>query len=597
MKFENTYIIKIRDCLKSNAKRIITITSVTALLGVGVLVFTGFSNFSIGDSQNQSAETQNQYKEEIVTRSDIVVGVTETGSASLFETAITFDFETVVLEVLANAGKYVNIGDVIATIDPDSFDELYAEAQEALYDAQLKLQTEQLAAQTQTLQAEQAYNTDIATGNSAQTIYDLSIAELEASYNSILTEISTLESEKTSLESQISTGASNDFGIPALEAEIATLDADITAKTNELATAQAAVDNKQSEIVAKETELSEEQGKDVAEQDATLIATLITDIATLKADLTTLQSALLAPQTELNTLNTQKTEKEKELQTAEQNQSTYTQLSDDLEKTTSELSQKYTERDSAAATMELKKLEIQGDYDTDIQNYNNAAQDYSTTISTINNSLAEQEEIVEDLETELLALASIATDGSVVATVSGYIMEISDVGTEIRENVAVATIADSSKINVYVSIPQEDIADIEIDMPVNIVFDAYEDIIVSSTVSSISITPSAGMQSSVNYTIGILCDISAYDDMVIFESMTADVTFVEKQVTDALVVSNKCITLIDGKQYVKVQTADGTIENVEVTTGFSDGFDVEITSGLQEGDVVLIESVVTQNAT
>ena len=39
---------------------------------------------------------------------------------------------------------------------------------------------------------------------------------------------------------------------------------------------------------------------------------------------------------------------------------------------------------------------------------------------------------------------------------------------------------------------------------------------------------------------------------------------------------------------VKIKREDGTIEDVEITTGFSDGRVSEIKNGLSEGDIVVV---------
>ena len=39
---------------------------------------------------------------------------------------------------------------------------------------------------------------------------------------------------------------------------------------------------------------------------------------------------------------------------------------------------------------------------------------------------------------------------------------------------------------------------------------------------------------------------------------------------------------------------DGNIVTKEVTTGFSDGINVEVVEGLSEGDILLIESKVSE---
>ena len=78
----------------------------------------------------------------------------------------------------------------------------------------------------------------------------------------------------------------------------------------------------------------------------------------------------------------------------------------------------------------------------------------------------------------------------------------------------------------------------------------------------------------------------------VYADMTANVTFIQEQVTDVLYVSNKAIRTEGTASYVKVKDADGTVRTVDVVTGFSDGVNVEIVSGLSEGEIVLVEGQV-----
>lgn len=75
----------------------------------------------------------------------------------------------------------------------------------------------------------------------------------------------------------------------------------------------------------------------------------------------------------------------------------------------------------------------------------------------------------------------------------------------------------------------------------------------------------------------------------LIEGMDVGATLIIKQKKDVLTLSNKAFTLIEGKQYVKVRNPDGTLKEIEIKTGFSDGRKSEILSGLKKGDVVIVE--------
>ncbi len=553
-------LIDTKSVLSSHKKSvIITICLIAALVGCASYLHTVVQ----AQGTTDSGLAQGSYMEEPVVRSDIIVGVTEMGSATLISTPISFSFDTTVLEVLVRPGEFVSQGDVLATIDPQAFDELYEETQNALEQAKLKLQEASLTASSQNLKAEQDYTSSITTGNNAQSVYDLGIAELESGYNTILAEISSLETQLVTSDQQIA--------------------AQQTIITN-------ANTDAQSKITQELTNYSTGMGLSavISEADLKALYDAIdqSDLTALTPDelkvLTSYNNILAINDTLKQTTDTANTEISKL-------QSERTQAAADLTKN-------YTERDTYAASMELKKIELLNTYNTSVLNYNNAQAEYNNSVSTTDNTVDTAQATVDELQLEVDMLTAIATDGSVTAPIDGYIMTIASEGDVVRADTEMVTIADSNMVYVSVSIPQEDIADIEIGMPVNIIFDAYEDFIIPSEVDSISITPAAGMQSSVNYTVTMICYMSAFEDIVIYQGMTADVTFVEKQVEDVLVISNKCLIVEDGVQYVKRLNANGEIEQVEVETGFSDGFDVEIISGISEGDTVIIESAVAQNA-
>ena len=63
--------------------------------------------------------------------------------------------------------------------------------------------------------------------------------------------------------------------------------------------------------------------------------------------------------------------------------------------------------------------------------------------------------------------------------------------------------------------------------------------------------------------------------------------FILRKEANVLMLANKAISIRDGRQIVTVQLPDGTHEEREITTGFSDGRVSEITGGLSEGEAVV----------
>ena len=110
-----------------------------------------------------------------------------------------------------------------------------------------------------------------------------------------------------------------------------------------------------------------------------------------------------------------------------------------------------------------------------------------------------------------------------------------------------------------VSVSQEDISAVNVGDTVEIALTAYEDKTYEGQVKAVDTSASSG---------------------------TATVSY------DVCYVSKKAVTTENHNTYVKVKREDGSVEQVQVTTGISDGINIEISDGVEEGDTVLIESQV-----
>ena len=76
--------------------------------------------------------------------------------------------------------------------------------------------------------------------------------------------------------------------------------------------------------------------------------------------------------------------------------------------------------------------------------------------------------------------------------------------------------------------------------------------------------------------------------------MTSEVTFITKETKEVTYVLNRAINRDGTRSFVYLYDENGNVVEKDVQTGFSDGINVEITDGLVEGDVVLIESKVSE---
>ena len=478
-------------------------------------------------------ETTTVYKETQVERGDITVGVTETGTATIDAEGVSFGYNVAIEEIYVKAGQTVQEGDVLAKLDISDLSDDLAAAQLDLSKAEAALEQAKIDQQLNLITAELNYQTNSSLTETAESTYNATIDELE--YN-----VATYANTIDDLEDQISDYNSIKKGDATTEKEISDL--------------QDAMDAAKAEW---EAALAEDSGK-------------------TEVEIEELKSAYQKAQ-------------EKYEMAVESYEEKLDSADEQIEKLENELDAAKLQYSSAVAQLNAKELQAQADMESDLITGANAQTLYDIEVAQLNNNVTSAQLSVEEAALKLSQLQEYTTDGLLKAPCSGLVMSVSySAGDEVTAGSAIVTIANSENVYVNVSIAQEDIASISLGSPVNVQLSAYEGKF-TGAVDSISVTPARTNASTVSYNVSVKLE---GDTQSVYEGMTGDVTFVTKEITDVLYVSNKAVTAQDGKNYVKMKDENGEIQTVEVTTGFSDGKNVEITSGLSEGDTVLIESQV-----
>ena len=113
------------------------------------------------------------------------------------------------------------------------------------------------------------------------------------------------------------------------------------------------------------------------------------------------------------------------------------------------------------------------------------------------------------------------------------------------------------------------------------------DVVVDGTISEIAPT-SANTGGVVTYVVTI--NIAPREDVALRAGMSANASIVVDEIDDVLVVPNWAVRLDreTGEALVKVERADGTIEEVTVETGLRNELFSEVISGLRAGDTVVV---------
>lgn len=148
-------------------------------------------------------------------------------------------------------------------------------------------------------------------------------------------------------------------------------------------------------------------------------------------------------------------------------------------------------------------------------------------------------------------------------------------------------VSDSDRVEVVVPVSEIDLSKVEIGQVVEVDFEAYEGEIFNGKVLSIDALPKIEQSGLVTYDVRIELE-KGLDK--IKSGMTCTVSFILRQEKDVLMIPNKAVSMVDGKQAVKVKDQKGDVQIRNIKTGLTDGKYVAVTEGLNVGETVLIES-------
>lgn len=518
--------MKFTEFLRGKKTKWILPVAAAAVIAVVVILFV-LNNAGT----KTAASEQTVYKETQVQRGDITVGVTESGTASINTNSITCDLEGAEIEeVYVKAGQSVTQGDAVVKLTADSVSDVLKTYQLDLDQTEIKLEQAQTAQTTGKVNAKSTYESSVLKGQNAQNTYNQTIASL----------------------------------------------------TNAISTAQAAVDDCTGTITYYETRL--------ANNSAVIYAEYKIDELKLKWD--TAAAALAA-----NTDPTQTAALQKAADDAEDAYNdAVTNYNNEVTKESSALAT----RKSGLAALEQKvsqaKLDLtsgtltaQNQMESDIAAGDNASAVYNAAVASLQSAVDSAQNDYDTATENYDKYSHYLADPVIYSDYTGLVMSAGyAAGDTVSAQNAVAAITDNTTVYVTVSVTQDDISDMAVGDSANVEFSAFEGTKFTGTVDSITISPARSESSTVSYVVSVMIAGDGVEN--IYEGMTGDVTFVTKEVTDVLYVSNKAITAENGVQYAKVKDSQGNITKVEVTTGFSDGANTEVASGLTEGQTVIIES-------
>lgn len=511
------------------------------------------------------------YRETTVVSGDLTVGITESGSVTIGATEQTFDLD--ISEFVATGSSASLTGNIWGGGDMGGAMGMGGET----------TQSSSTSTSERTLEIEDIYisvGQEVNEGDPVMKLTSESVTEI-----------------RDELEADVT------------EAQLTLEELELNQKSSRLAASQNLESNKAYGANAEneyQLALKELQDK-VGEANETL--------TTAQGDLTEASEALVSLQTEYQAAQTALTEAEKMVEAVDKSADIYSfvtseNLRDDAKATVESL-----ESEVESKTEEIEKLqssvtaaktslseatynlnkgakEAQADYESRVLANNSSGEIYSVAVGYLDLDLAEAQDDYNSAKEKLDTFDSYIVNDELIAEYSGVITEVPvEVGDTLNNSSSVMSLYDWADVTVTVDISEEDMEEVSEESELNIVFDAFPDTVFTGSVTEIGDAETDSSTSEVTYpvTVTVGGDVSG-----LYEGMTGDVTVITKETEAVLYVSNRAITRTGTHSYVKVKDTNGDIVSKEVTTGFSDGINVEILEGLSEGDVVLIESKVSE---
>ena len=170
------------------------------------------------------------------------------------------------------------------------------------------------------------------------------------------------------------------------------------------------------------------------------------------------------------------------------------------------------------------------------------------------------------------------------APFSGIVLSIEKrAGDQVSPYESLGMIADPSELWVVATVPEQDIDRVAVGQAAQIVLDAYLDDVYHGRILQIA-NQAVIWQGKKAYEVTITFDEG--QEVPTSIRMGADVVIITRAQEDVLVVPDEAIMMSGGRAYVEGVEPDGTLRQVDVELGISNGAETEIISGVEAGQTI-----------
>ena len=454
--------------------------------------------------------------------SDSSSSTTKTTSSSSGNESVS-DSDLVIKKVCITSGQNVKKGDTILKLTTKSVSNVRKLYKAAVSSAKLTLKEAKVDRDSDKLTAEYEYKERIAAGKSAKTTYKATLQSLDGAvvtaqnnYNTAVSGIKTLPSKIKNLKKKIKKAGG-------------------------------------STTVYKSTSINQNTGSNAGNNTGNMNGTGMGDDKNGGTSGTGTTAGSTGSQSSSNTV----TIMQQQLASYQQQLSEY---KSNLKNLKSQLK-------SAKKARKTGKVSAKKTYDAAMLQYSNAKTLYNVAMDGIDDDVKDAQETLKDAQKALKIFEKYAGTGVIKAECSGTVTSVGyEDGETLSTDTDIATYMNSDAVTTSVSVAQDDISEIEVGDTVNISLSAYEGKTFHGKVTSISTTSSGTSTVSYPVVVTMTGDVSS-----IYAGMSADVTFVTKEVKDVLYISNKAVETEGTKSYVTKKNSDASTTKTQVKTGFSDG--------------------------
>ncbi len=583
---------------------------------VGVLAAAGALTAVFLARRNSAPQSTPTYREYTVSKGDVTVGATESGTVSLEDETVAFPVACTVGSVLVKPGQTVKKGDPVIQLDLSSVSDSTSDTRQKLESAKLSLQTAVSDQKAKLETAKITYESSRYLAQSAPAERELTLSELQ---NSITSAQAALEKDQKDLAAYEALRKSWPADYKKLqslkkwaedakasetnyETQLSDFKSDNSTVLDTYEKLKTARDNARQEYVA--AKYSEDE-TDSEGNDADVLKDAYQDASeTAKNYYSEVAGTVVSRQTALEDKVAQYTAEYGNYSAA---YSDFKETYDGKYKITgSDLDAKVTElRNSVSSdgynlkkakkTAEISSQSAATKEKTDLSTAASAQDTYALTVNKLAQTVDSAQESYDKLQRQLQEIDN-ALNGNGVLTSPGDGVVAStavSAGSSVAANETMLTVSTDRSVSLALSVAEDDVIDISVGQEASIALSAYDGQSFDALVDSITAKPARSGASSVTYTVVVKTTGPVSGAGKVYDGMSGEGTVIRKRVKDALYLSNRSVSFRNGISTVLVKSGSGT-KSVPVKTGFSNGTNVEILSGLKEGDTVLAESAVSQ---